>query len=201
MNVLRLWVAVVVCALVVAGCSTESPQSEPSATTETVLPPPSFADLTPIFDPPLASLGVRLTRGALVSTVTRRPSPTGRHLALYVEPTDSWTASRYADNVVPLTRMLATDVFGRWSGLESFDVCQEPPPGVDDRPEPPTVSTVELTRDASADMDWSRVDLTGLLAASRERGRGVHIVASEALRAEPAYQAALAAAERSNQGD
>ncbi len=183
-------------ALVASGCSGRSgDRSTAPPPSQAVLPPATFAGLAPIFDPQLAPLGVRLTRGALVSTVTRRPSPTGRHLALYVEPTEGWTPARYADTVVPLTRVLATSVFDHWPGLESFDVCQEPPPGVDDRPEPPTVSTVELTREASAEMDWRRVGLEELLAASRQQGRGVHIVASDALRAEPAYQAALATAQ------
>ena len=192
---LRVLLATLTCALAAAGCASDGARPQSPPTGEAALPPADFADLEPIFESELAPLGVRLTRAALVSTVTRRPSPTGRHLALYVEPVEQWTSARYAETIVPLTALLVTDVFDRWPGLESFDVCQEPPPGVDDRPAPPPVSTVDLTRAASDAIDWDEIDLSGLLAASLERRGGVHVAASEALQVDPLYRDAQAAAE------
>lgn len=73
--------------------------------------------------------------------------------------------------------------------LESFDVCQEPPPGVDDRPEPATVTKVDVQRQGSAAVDWGRIDLVGLLVAS---GRGhVRVNVSASVAREPAFQSAF----------
>jgi hypothetical protein len=190
-----LWVLGMVVGLLVAACSGGSGRSTATTAGE-ALPPPHFPELAAIFDPVVAPLGVRVTRAALVSTSTRRPSPTGRHLAIYVEPVEpGWSYARYADTIVPLTDVLGTSLFDRYSEVESFDVCQEPPPGVDDRREPDTVATVDLTRETWEAIDWDTADLETLLAASLGGQGGLRMVASEALQAEPAYQNARAAAE------
>ncbi|HUF85625.1 MAG TPA: hypothetical protein VMQ81_13660, partial [Acidimicrobiia bacterium] len=60
---------------------------------ERSLPPNDFEQLADIFDPKLEPLGLKLTRGALIDTAEGRyrPSDTGRHLAVYVEPTGEYT--------------------------------------------------------------------------------------------------------------
>ena len=153
------------------------------------LPPATFADLAPLFESQVRPLGLRLTRAALVNAGTRRPSPTGTHLALYVEPTSQWSDSRQVEAIVPLTRTLGPGLFARWPGLDSFDVCQEPSPGADDRPEPSPVVTVDMTREGSDAIEWDRADLVTLSVASA-RGSGVRLSASEAIGREPTFRSA-----------
>jgi hypothetical protein len=65
------------------GCSSGSGGGASAA----ALPPNDKAAIERIFRPALARLGVRLTRGALIDLETAKPSATGTHLAVYVEPT------------------------------------------------------------------------------------------------------------------
>jgi len=129
------------------------------------LPPPARDSLVAIFGPRVAPLGLRVTRVGLQDRESRGPSETGRHLALYVEPTSSWSDARFVETIVPLGRELVPYTFDRWGGLESFDVCQEPSPGVDDRPEPVSMTVLDITREGAAGVDWGRTDLPSLLAA------------------------------------
>lgn len=181
---LRRLAALVCLGAALSGCSGSAATAE--------LPPTTLPELARIFEPELAPLGLHLTRAALVDGPYGSPSPTGRHLALYVEPTEPWPDSRYAESIVPLTRIFASSVFARWAKLESFDVCQEPPPGVDDRPEPAAVTKVDVERQGSAAVDWQQVDLVGLLVAS---GRGhVSVKVAPSVADEPTYHNALIAA-------
>jgi hypothetical protein len=181
------------CVVLVAGATSCS-----SSHRQAALPPRSFPRLARIFQPEVAGLGLRLTRASLVElTGGDPPRLTGHHLALYVEPTGQWSDDRYVRTIVPLTAVLARTVFGRWSQLSSFDVCQEPPPGVDDRPEPPPVSTVNLTRRAAAAVDWSSADLATLVRAELRDPGGVHLQVVASLRQDPTFAVAVARAQAS----
>jgi hypothetical protein len=136
------------------------------------LPPNDFEELADIFDPQLKPLGLRLTRGALIGIRDGQyvPSDTGTQLAVYVEPTGEHTTAEYAEGIVPSAQVFLPEVFDRWDELEAFDVCQEPLPGVDDRKEPPPVTTIYVSRAEALAFDWKTVT-PGELLAAREPAR------------------------------
>ena len=104
----------------VVGCSSGSGDGDSSK----ALPPNDKAAIERVFAPELERLGVRLTRGALVDLKTGKPSATGTHLAVYVEPTGNFTPDDYARGTVKTLRAFIPGAFERWGGLTSFDVCQ-----------------------------------------------------------------------------
>lgn len=159
------------------------------------LPPDDYEALAAIFEPALEPLGLRLTRGSLADSpgAGEDPSLRGRHLAVYVEPVSAdHGAGDYLDTLITSARVFLPGVFETWPGLASMDVCQEPPPGVDDRQVPPPYTVLELGRAEAADVDWATVDLAGLLEA-REAGR-VRLFVDDAIVGHPAYGEAEAAA-------
>jgi hypothetical protein len=133
------------------------------------LPPAAASDLEAIYGPALAELGLELTdRGGLIdrSGGGYVPSATGDHLALYVVPTGPRSVPEYIDGIRSVT-LVFQDVFDRWPGLASFDVCQEP---IEDDPEPGVeplpVTQIELTREEAAAIDWATVTVVDLVRAS-----------------------------------
>ncbi len=74
------------------GCSSGSGGENSSK----ALPPNDKAAIERVFKPALERLGVRLTRGAVIDLKTSKPSATGTHLAVYVEPTGDFTPEDYA---------------------------------------------------------------------------------------------------------
>jgi hypothetical protein len=160
--VLARWTALLLACALAAGCS-DGGSVEPAPPTTLAaaagLPPPTIDALRPLIEPLVTPLGLRLTRASLVERATGRPGPEARHLALYVEPTTDWTTQRFVDTIVPLAAAVTPFVFQRWPGLDTYDICQEPPPGVDDRPEPAVVTQFETDRAYATATDWARVDL------------------------------------------
>jgi hypothetical protein len=137
------------------------------------LPPSSRKELVRVLGPKVAPLGLHITRAALVDTDNRR-SANGTHLALYVEPDGAYSPAEYLAGTATVSRVFLPLVFDRWPGLRSFDVCQEPPPEVDDRPEPAPETQVFVRRGGRDAVDWQNADLAELLAqgvrASNEAG-------------------------------
>ena len=90
--------AVLLAAVQLVACGDDdSADREPTSSGEDGLPPDDALDLRPLYGDALAEVGMRLTdRGGLIDTSGGgyEPSPTGRHLALYVEPIDSDAMSR-----------------------------------------------------------------------------------------------------------
>jgi hypothetical protein len=159
------------------------------------LPPNDVGSLRRLYDPALARLGVRLTRGALIDTSDNRytPSNDGRHLALYVEPIGAYSNDQYVTGFWEISALVTPDVFGRWPLLESYDICQEPLPAVDDKPEPFPLTQINLTREAASEIDWENGDLVDLLVLSRTND-DVKVVVNRDIRATAGYQAAEQAA-------
>lgn len=161
-------------------------------------PPSGRAALVRIFRPLVAPLGLRVTRAALVDADDHR-SPTGTHLALYVEPVDTYTPEQYVDGVVTVTRVFIPLVFRRWDGLRSFDVCQEPTPAVDARAEPPPETQVFVRRRGVDAVDWQHVDLAELLAdadrAAHDSPIALSVYVAQHLHDVPAYARAEAKAQ------
>lgn len=158
-------------------------------TEEHSLPPNDFEQLADIFDAKLEPLGLKLTRGALIDTRhgRYRPSDTGRHLAVYVEPTGEYTPAEYAEGIVPSAQVFLPEVFERWDQLETFDVCQEPLPGVDDRKEPPPVTQLFLSRAESRDVDWTGVTLADLLTAREPARESFRLYVAPAITSDPSW--------------
>lgn len=144
------------------------PREQPPA-----LPPDDFAFFEREFGPALESAGLRLTRAGLQSVPGDYGADVGdepRHLALYVEPLSaSFSNDEFLDSLVGSARVFLPEVFEAWPGLVSMDVCQEPPPGVDDQPAPPPVTVLEMTREAAQTLAWDTIDLTGLVAAKDDQ--------------------------------
>jgi len=171
--------------------------SDTTTTLPASLPPASALDLEPYFGASLAELGLRLTdRGGLID---RRgggyePSATGDHLALYVEPIGDRTQAQYISGIRDVAVVFA-DVFERWPGLASYDVCQEPvaPAGGQDVEDLP-VTQIEITRQQAAVIDWDTVSVAELVGAAQAEPPGLAVRVSSALADDPAYEAILAEA-------
>lgn len=153
------------------------PSAPPTVTEPTVTlppgryPPGDETDLAAMVDPLVADLGVRFTYGSLIDRSTGgtfAPSPTGDHLAVYVEPVDaSFSDARYIANTWELARRLTPLLFDAYPGLVSWDICQEPRPVDNAEPRPPPVTQLDIFRDAAATVDWDRGRLADLVAAAR----------------------------------
>lgn len=169
----RAAAALVVAAAVMAtGCTTGDPVTTPSPSVDESaaaeaddadlggdLPPLEAADLAELYADELAELGLVLTdRGGLVDGSTYEADEDGTHLSLYVAPTGERDEDTYLDGLVDVTAVFAEDVFERWPGLASFDVCQETVP-VDGEPTGLPRTQITLTRDAAAAIDWSSADV------------------------------------------
>ncbi len=161
-----------------------SDSSEPAA--DEHLPTNDFEELAEMFDEELEPLGLRMTRGALVDTSDGyEESDTGRHLAVYVEPTEEYTTADYADGIVPSAQVFLPAVFERWDRLETFDVCQEPLPGTDDRKEPPPVTQLYVSRDEADAIEWETVDLAELMDAAEPPQRDFRLYVSPTVASDP----------------
>jgi hypothetical protein len=176
-------------AAVVAACSSGSGGGSSSGAD--ALPANDKAAIERVFAARLERLGVRLTRGALVDLKTGKPSDKGTHLAVYVEPTGAFTPDDYARETVPTLRVFIPTAFERWGGLESFDICQEPLPALDTRPEPPPETKVNLTKKASGEVRWDGLDLERLLTDAKRLGsRALSVYAKPDVRNTGFYQGA-----------
>ena len=167
----------------------------PAFDAEQRLPPNDVGSLRALYDPVLEPLGVRLTRGALIDTSNDQyvPSNDGRHLALYVEPIADYSTDQYVTGFWTISALITPDVFARWPDLESYDICQEPLPAVNDEPEPFPITQINVTRAAAAAIDWANGDLVDLLAAARA-DPDTKVVVNREIRQSPAFAAADAAA-------
>ena len=201
----RRLAAAVLTLVVLAACGggEAPPAQRPTLAAWGDLPPNDVGSVNEIYAEEMAALGVRLVRAALVDTTSGGfvYDPEGTHLALYVEPVGEVTTQDYMDRILPVTEVFASTLFARWTGLESFDVCQEPPPGVDDSETPPPVSQVTLWREEAGGIDWETFDLVDLLTLAREAhpedGRPRALVTAAAqLAGFPPYREAVEEAER-----
>lgn len=187
-----LGAAVVVGAVVLV--TADDPPRESSAedtASDPALPPDESEALAALFDPALEPLGLRLTRGGLADGPGAADDPllAGRHLALYVEPiAEDHTAAQYLDTLVSSARVFLPEVFNRWPDVASMDVCQEPPPGADDRAVPPPLTTLEVTRAQSDALDWATLDLAGFAEAAAAGSMSLFVHGD--LKANPAWPSA-----------
>ena len=157
-------------------------------------PPPGSKDgIQRAFGPELEPLGLRLTRaGRVAQPGARGYVPDGRHLAVYVEPKGPTDMDGYAVNVERVAKVFLPEVFDRLPGVDSFDVCQEPPPGVDDREEPRTLTQLLITRAQAAPIDWEKVRLTDMVISASRYPSGLTLAVAPEVQSSSAWLAAVA---------
>jgi hypothetical protein len=187
-GIARLALVAACSTMVVTACSIGDDAAAPEATQTTSaarepLPPTSFADLEAIFAPRFDAVGMVLTRASLVEL------DGGPHLQLYVEPPGDFTTDQYVDNIVPTTAAVVPFIFEQYTDLASFDVCQEPPPGIDDSVAPEQVTVVALTREQAAELEWPDTTLAQLRAVVEGAAFG-EVRGNDEIEASPTYQAA-----------
>ena len=195
--------------LLVAACGDDddatrapiTPDGE-GAVGERDLPPSARGELVAIFDPRFAPLGQHVTRIGLydLSEGFDR-SAAGDHLAIYVEPIDpagaGWDAERYLQTAVPGFAAAVPFALERWPGLNSVDVCQEPPQEQNAAPEPPIETQLNVDREAAATIDWATADLAALLVVKERFPEPTIVRVRQGLEDHPLWVAAReAAAER-----
>jgi hypothetical protein len=166
-----------------------------AAQTQRSQPPSSRKALVAIFEKKMEPFGLRVTRAALVDSLQKR-DPKGTHLAIYVEPTGEYTPQQYIDGTLDVSKVFLPYVFTRWKGLESFDVCQEPRPVVDDRVAPAPETQVYATRAGSKLVDWKTADVATMIRTSQEEAAATathddvrfSVFVAKHLQNTPAYQ-------------
>lgn len=179
----------------VAAVDDTSPDRPTTAPVYAELPPDDEEAVAAMFGPALEDLGLRLTRAGLADSPGsgQDPSLRDRHFALYVEPLDAdYAGAEYVDSLITSARVFLPRVFDEWPDLASMDICQEPPPGTDDRTAPVPYTVLEMSRDEAAQIDWSTVDVAGLLAARDDGLVRLHV--NEAVADTPEFREVEAAA-------
>jgi hypothetical protein len=167
----------------VAACGSDSDDEQGA------LPPNRRDAIAAPFASELEDLGLRITRAAVVDADTGTPAPGATHLAVYVEPTGAYSPDDFATGIATVTRVFLPTTFDRWPGLTSFDVCQEPLPGVDDSRTPPPKTQIAISHDASDAIDWDGTDLQELLAmAARQRDDSFTVFADEEVSTSATFQ-------------
>lgn len=170
-----------------------SPTSDDETPSEP-FPPNDVDELASVFDPMLEPMGLHLTRGALIdrSSGGYQESDEGAHLALYVEPLDDaeWTTEDYVAGLYDVTALVTPYVFDTWSGLETYDICQEPPDAEDPSEEPFPETQIEVDRAFSDDFDWEGGNIVSFLLADITDD-DARIVVGRDVRDHPDYRVAL----------
>ena len=153
------------------------------------LPPGDDEGIEDIFQPFFDPLGLEFTYGSI------QELESGKHLALYVEPTGPATDEQYLERLLSSSAVVIPFLFDEYPGLNSFDICQEPvPTGPDDPPQPEPRTVVHLTRaQAGTVEDWATATLVDLITASRT-GKGGEVRVDAAIARLPGYVDALARA-------
>ncbi len=156
--------ALALAVLAVGACSGGiSTPTEPA-----LLPPHERDDLAALFDPMVESLGYQVTRASLIDRSTYQVDADGGHLAIYVAPTADVSSDQFAMDFPLLTSVFLPFVFDQWPELDSFDLCQEPFNSTDDTP--PSLTVIDLTRDAAAAVAWGELGLTEIIALDSRQG-------------------------------
>lgn len=178
----RLAAAVMLFALAASACTGEAG----TTTQPALLPPHERDDLAALFDPLVEPLGYQVTRASLIDRSTYQVDADGGHLALYVAPLNDISADQFAADFPSLVGVFLPFVFDQWPELHSFDVCQEPFNSTDETP--PSLTIIDLTRDAAATVEWGQLDLAGIIDLNQKQG--ISVWAREAVRDSATWRAA-----------
>lgn len=159
-------------------------------TTARPLPPHEKEDLVEALGAIALPLGYEISRAALIDRDTYEVTPEGGHLAIYLAPVSDLSVDEFAADLPAIASAFIPLVFDRWPELESFDVCQEP--FGSEQETPPSLTIVDLTREAAQELDWALVDLPTLIGAASEVD-GLTVWARSAVRNSATWQAATGA--------
>ncbi len=175
--------------------------AEPPTSTSTPsdLPENDERALIRLFDPFFEPLDQKVTRVGLYDLSTGFTlSDNGDHVAIYVEPIDpageGWDTAKYIASTAPGMAASAPFIFDTWAGVNSMDVCQEPPQAEAPEPEPPIVTQINLSRADSGFIDWDAVTLADLIAARLRSPQTARASADADVKAHPDWIAAEEAA-------
>ncbi|MDP8975934.1 MAG: hypothetical protein M3N28_06150 [Actinomycetota bacterium] len=159
-------------------------------------PPRTREALVREFGAEVERLGLRITRAGLVERLGASGyDEDGRHLAVYVEPTGPLDIGGYVANVDRLAKVFLPKAFNRLAQIDSFDVCQEPPPGVDDREQPTVMTQLLVNRSQAQAIDWQAIRLEHMLAASFREPEAIKVGVATQVRASPAWKQAFTEAQ------
>lgn len=141
-----------------------TPSAEGASGLDGDLPPVDPLALAALYGDALEARGVELTdRGGLIDrTDGYEVSADGTHLALYVAPIGERTEQQYIDGIAELARVFLTDVFERWPGLETFDICQERSSEQVEKGYVATVTQIDISREVAETIAWSNASLADL---------------------------------------
>jgi len=142
-----------------------------AATEPSLLPPHEREDLADLFDPMVLPLGYKVTRGSLIDRSTYEVDADGGHLAIYLAPTADISTDQFASDFVAIVETFLPFVFEQWPNLNSFDVCQEPFDSAEETP--PSLTIIDLTRDAASGVTWGELDLSEIIALNERPGISV----------------------------
>ena len=182
--------------IVVLGSCGDDGSGGDATSADSPYPPSTIEELAEIFDPQLEAMGLRITRGGLFdrSDGGYVPSDEGGHLALYVEPLDDtdYHTADYVEGLGTVTALVTPQVFERWSGVETYDICQEPPADIDDRDAPAPYTQIEIDRESAEAVDWDAATAETVIALGLSGD--ARLIVTPVIRADPAYVAAEEAA-------
>ena len=89
--------------------------------------------------------------------------------------------------------LVFSDIYDRWPGLQTYDVCQEPfDADGSQEAEPLPVTQIELTRAESDAIDWDSVTVEDLVRASQADPPELALRVSSDMAKFPAYAALVA---------
>ena len=141
------------------------------------------------FGAAVEGLGLRITRAARYAALDDHTlTPTGKHLALYVEPVGAASPADYVDRIQPLADIFLPEVFDRIPELATMDVCQEPPPTEDPALVPKPYTQLIATRAQAEAIDWPNARVVDLLAAAVDHPNRLSLGAREPVSTSAAWK-------------
>jgi hypothetical protein len=177
-------VVLVLASVLTAGCRSSGRGTDPT------LPPDGTKPVARLYDERLAPLGWRVQRSSLEELVVDGgvPIPPGRlHLAVYLRPLGDPSPAGYVDALASVTRVFAVEVFERYSGLASFDVCLEPTEAQDPDGYPATLTQVTVSRAQASMLDWTTARPADVVAGAERHPNAVGLFVAESLMESPAW--------------
>ncbi|HZQ27747.1 MAG TPA: hypothetical protein VFA94_08610 [Acidimicrobiales bacterium] len=185
-RVLLLVVGVAVVSLA-AACTSSEKRAD--------VPADGAAAMIKVYGPQLQALGWTVQRSEVQhNDVPGVAAPGKRHLAVYVRPVGKKTPAEYIDGLATVSRVFLPDVFSRWPGLESFDVCEEPSVEDDPADEPKPVTQILVTRKQAATVDWPNARPVDVVKAGTGHPNTIVLYASPELSSTREWSRAIAEA-------
>jgi hypothetical protein len=87
-----------------------------------------------------------------------------------------------------VTALVTPQVYERWSAVETYDICQEPPADIDRGDEPVPYTQIEIDRAAAEAVDWD--DATAGTVIALGLSGEARVIVTPVIQADPAYVAA-----------